>query len=214
MIGFPMRRSAQANEKSRLPPGQKSANVRSSAPPAKTAVLRAFASLIATKHYDEIRIGEIIDRADVSRSSFYEHFSGKQDLLTLSIAHPFKILADGIFSASPSALIPLLEHFWSNRAFARGVLQGAVRQRTATVLVVQIERQLKQYETASLEKFRLPRRLLAWQLTETTLGLITAWLTGEARCSTSEMAHALSRSVHAVVEAMRHRPPFPSTITR
>jgi AcrR family transcriptional regulator len=189
--------------KSRRPPGQKSEFVRSRPQPAKAAVLRAFAELVGTKQYDEIAITEIIGRAKVSRSSFYEHFHGKLDLLTCSIAGPFKMLADGSLSSTQTRLVPLLDHFWSNRAFARGVLLGSVRQRTATVLVLEIENGLKSLDTASRTKYRLPRRLLAWQLAETMLGLITAWLTGEARCSASEMADGLVRSSHAVLEAMR-----------
>jgi hypothetical protein len=123
--------------------------------------------------------------------------------LTCSIAGPFKMLADGSLSSTQTRLVPLLDHFWSNRAFARGVLLGSVRQRTATVLVLEIENGLKSLDTASRTKYRLPRRLLAWQLAETMLGLITAWLTGEARCSTPEMADGLVRSSHAVLEAMR-----------
>ena len=198
-----MRRSREAKGKSRALPGQSIEFVRSRVQPAKTAVLRAFAELIGTKQYDEISVAELIGRAAVSRSSFYEHFNGKQDLLTQSIAGPFQILADGLLCAKQPQLVPLLEHFWTNRAFARGVLQGSVRQRAATVLVLEIENRLKRRETESRAKYRLPRRLLAWQLSETTLGLITAWLAGEARCSASELADGLSRSSHAVMEAMR-----------
>jgi AcrR family transcriptional regulator len=197
-----MRRSAKTKGKARVPPGQTVEIVRSRAQPAKAAVLRAFAELVGTKQYDEITVGEIIGRAGVSRSTFYEHFSGKADLLTRSITGPFKVLADGILSAAQSKLLPLLEHFWSNRAFARGVLLGSVRQRVATVLVLEIENRLKRDATGSRAMYRLPRRLMAWQLAETMLGLITAWLTGEARCSPSELADGLSRSTHAVLEAM------------
>jgi len=198
-----MRRSREAKGKSRASPGQTIEIVRSRTQPAKAAVLRAFAELIGTKQYDEIAVGEIIGRAAVSRSSFYEHFRGKQDLLTRSIAGPFKILAHGVLSAAQPKLVPLLEHFWSNRAFARGVLMGSIRQRAANVLVLEIDNMLKHRETASRAKYRLPRRLMAWQLAESMLGLITAWLTGEARCSACELADGLSRSSHAVLEAMR-----------
>lgn len=198
-----MRRSREAKAKSRALPGQRIEIVRLRVQPAKTAVLRAFAELIGTKQYDEISVGEIIGRAAVSRSTFYEYFNGKQDLLTQSIAGPFQILADGLLCAKQRQLMPLLEHFWTNRAFARGVLQGSVRQRAATVLVLEIENRLKRRETESRAKYRLPRRLLAWQLTESTLGLITAWLAGEAGCSASELADGLSRASHAVMEAMR-----------
>jgi AcrR family transcriptional regulator len=199
-----MRRSRETKGKSRVPPGQTGEFVRSRSQPAKAAVLRAFAELVGTKQYDEIAASDIIRRAGVSRSTFYEHFNGKSDLLTRSIEDPFKILADSVLSVAQPKLVPLLEHFWSNRAFARGVLLGSVRPRVATVLVIQIENRLKRRETASRARYRLPRRLVAWQLTETMLGLITAWLTGEARCSESELADGLSRSSHAVLEAMRN----------
>jgi AcrR family transcriptional regulator len=199
-----MRRSRETRGKSRALPGQTSEIVRSRAQPAKAAILQAFGELIGTKQYDEITVAEIIGRAAVSRSTFYEHFRGKQDLLTQSIAGPFKILADGILSAAHPKLVPLLEHFWSNRHFARGVLLGAVRQRTASVLVQQVENRLERYETESRARYRLPRRLMAWQLTESTLGLIAAWLTGEARCAAAELADGLLRSSHAVLAAMRY----------
>jgi AcrR family transcriptional regulator len=178
--------------------------VRSRAQPAKAAVSRAFAELIGSRQYDEITVREIIARAAVSRSTFYEHYRCKPDLLTRSIAGPFKILADGILSAAQPQLVPLLEHFWSNRAFARGVLLGSVRQRAASVLVLEIENRLKRRETESRARYRLPRRLMAWHLTESLLGLITAWLAGEARCSASELADGLSRSSHAVLQALRY----------
>jgi AcrR family transcriptional regulator len=199
-----MRRSTQDKGKTQAAPGQTIEIVRSRAQPAKSAVLRAFAELVASKQYDEITVGEIIGRADVSRSSFYEHFSGKTDLLTRSIAGPFKILADGVLAAAQSKLVPLLEHFWSNRAFARGVLLGSIRPRVATVLVLEIENRLKRQAIGSSAMYRLPRRLVAWQLAETTLGLITAWISGEARCSPSELADGLFRSTQAVLGAMRH----------
>jgi AcrR family transcriptional regulator len=197
-----MRRSGETKGKSRAPPGQTNQFVRSRAQPAKAAVLRAFAELVGTKQYDEIKVGEIIGRAGVSRSTFYEHFSGKSDLLTRSIAGPFKTMADGILSAAHSNLVPLLEHFWSNRAFARAVLLGSVRQRVTTVLVLEIENRLKRHAIGSSAIYRLPRRLISWQLAETMLGLITAWLAGEARCSPVELADGLSRSTHAVLDAM------------
>jgi AcrR family transcriptional regulator len=199
-----MRRLRETRGNSRTLPGQTIEIVRSRAQPAKAAVLQAFSELVGARQYDEITVGEIIRRAAVSRSTFYEHFRGKQDLLTQSIAGPFQNLAEGILSPSQPRLVPLLEHFWSNRHFARGVLLGSVRQRTATVLVLEIDNRLKHHETELRAKYRLPRRLMAWQVTESVLGLITAWLTGEARCSASELADGLSRSTHAVLEAMRY----------
>ncbi len=45
---------------------------------------RALAALILEKRYEKITVQNIIDRADVSRSTFYAHFLDKEDLLVSS----------------------------------------------------------------------------------------------------------------------------------
>ena len=45
----------------------------------------ALASLIREKPYDSIVVKEILDRANVGRSTFYTHFRDKDDLLVSSI---------------------------------------------------------------------------------------------------------------------------------
>jgi AcrR family transcriptional regulator len=41
----------------------------------------AFIALVVEKGYEAITVQDVLDRADVGRSTFYAHFSGKQDLL-------------------------------------------------------------------------------------------------------------------------------------
>ena len=49
------------------------------------ALRDALASLIGEKPYDEIVVKEILDRADVGRSTFYMHFRDKDELLLSGI---------------------------------------------------------------------------------------------------------------------------------
>jgi AcrR family transcriptional regulator len=42
---------------------------------------QALLELILEKHYDSITVQDIIDRADVGRSTFYVHYRDKEDLL-------------------------------------------------------------------------------------------------------------------------------------
>ena len=44
-------------------------------------LMDALIALLAVKPYDEISINEIVDRANVGRSTFYAHYQSKDDLL-------------------------------------------------------------------------------------------------------------------------------------
>lgn len=47
----------------------------------RTAIFRAFTRLLEQKPYSALTVQEIIDEADISRSTFYAHFETKDELL-------------------------------------------------------------------------------------------------------------------------------------
>ena len=47
----------------------------------RTAIFGAFTELLSKKEFHQITVGEIIDKADVGRSTFYAHFETKDFLL-------------------------------------------------------------------------------------------------------------------------------------
>lgn len=85
----------------------------------------ALGSLIREKAYDRITVADILDRAKVSRSTFYIHFRNKDDLLTSSM----RALFLGVLSASGRTTVevaermvafslPLLTHIHQHRRSA------------------------------------------------------------------------------------------------
>ena len=47
----------------------------------REAIFNAFTELLSKKDFNQITVGEIIDRADIGRATFYSHFETKDFLL-------------------------------------------------------------------------------------------------------------------------------------
>src|SRR5262245_15537403 len=89
----------------------------------ETLLREALAALIREKPYDDIVVKEILDRANVGRSTFYTHFRDKDDLLLSGIRDMLRSArpaAGGRAAAKPSEGIvwfslPILEHIEKHR---------------------------------------------------------------------------------------------------
>jgi AcrR family transcriptional regulator len=111
----------------------------------------AFLSLVIEKGYEKTTIQDILDRADIGRSTFYAHYRDKAGLLTASFdemhAQLQRQLADipatsSIDVALPAAL--LFEHAYRNQRIYRalcGHQGGAVVQRHLRRLIGDLLRQ-------------------------------------------------------------------------
>jgi len=100
----------------------------------RAAVYKAFTELLREKPYTLITIQDIIDRANIGRSTFYAHFETKDDLLNVLCADIFEHVFsehlheeyDHDFSLAGKGLIPelthILYHLNDNRGYIRGIL--------------------------------------------------------------------------------------------
>jgi len=92
----------------------------------RQSVFHAFTSLLESKTYSNITVQEIIDRADIGRSTFYAHFETKDDLLrelcaelfghiissAMDCTHTHGLYSDG--EAPESVFCHLLQHLQEN----------------------------------------------------------------------------------------------------
>jgi len=88
------------------------------------ALLEAFRDLILTSGYDGMKVGDIIERANVGRSTFYEHFTSKDDILKQSLTAPFAILAGVVGKSHAQPHLELIEERLA--AESRGGAKSAV----------------------------------------------------------------------------------------
>lgn len=100
----------------------------------RKAVFQAFITLLGEKSYNNITVQEIIDRADIGRSTFYAHFETKDDLLkelceelfghiidsAMDCTHTHGLYSDG--NAPESVFCHLLQHLQENDSNILGLL--------------------------------------------------------------------------------------------
>ncbi len=168
----------------------------------RRALLEAFFTLAMERRYEDIQVNDIIRRAGVGRSTFYEHFSGKNALLVTSLNGPFGILANAVQETGDvHKLTALLLHFQENRALTRSILTGPLRPRTLGVLTKLIQRRLTAHRRGR-RALMVPTHLAAVQLAEGLMAPISAWVSGDSNCPAEVLALALHRTSTAVIAAL------------
>jgi len=62
----------------------------------RRAIYEAFEDLMSTEHYQQVTVAQIIERADIGRSTFYAHFETKDDLLQDMCQDMFDHIFEGV----------------------------------------------------------------------------------------------------------------------
>jgi AcrR family transcriptional regulator len=75
-------------------------------------VSSAFAELLVEKPYDEILVQDILDRADIGRTTFYAHYFDKEDVLNSMIEEQLSMFTHQIAQTTArQRVMPSLELF-------------------------------------------------------------------------------------------------------
>ena len=122
----------------------------------REALHKALMSLALEKEYDAITVQEVLDRADIGRSTFYTHFQSKDELLISGIHHLRVTLEAALEQKKKSAKChenviafsrPMFEHAYGYREIYFALLNtGAwpmVRQQLQEVVEELIRRECK-----------------------------------------------------------------------
>ena len=168
-------------------------------------LLRAFRDIMFERGYNRLTVRELIVRAGIARSTFYEYFDDKSDVLRLSVQPFLAVLATCAVADRPSATIAsVLEHFQRNRNLALAMGKGEARELMMTFLAEEIERCFNETARTADARAELPTSLVAYQIAGAQLALIDAWLRKPQPPSATAIAAALFQTSHAMATALLH----------
>ncbi len=161
-------------------------------------IVEAFHRLVLHRRYEAINVADVVARAGVGRSTFYEHFGGKAELLRHAVAPVLAPLAAAVTDDGEcSSVEAMLDHVEFNRAATLSMLAGPGGVEVERTLAELIDHRLPPGANNAL-----PRALLARQVAHAQLGVLRAWLEPSARpCPASTLAASLVRTTRALARA-------------
>jgi AcrR family transcriptional regulator len=169
----------------------------------------ALMALMQEKRYDDITVQDIIDRANVGRSTFYAHYQDKEDLMVSGLMHLMQILSGMVAQPSKTGdvrLLPtqeLFEHVRENHTLFRGVVRG----RGLEIFFGKGQEYWSQKLTADLQarlppgkQPAVPVPVLAQFLAGAFVTVLRWWLDGDMPYSPREMDEMMQKLVTPVIQ--------------
>lgn len=166
----------------------------------------ALGDLIRTKRYEAITVQEITERANVGRSTFYAHFTDKDDLVADSVRR----MVGGLEADEPNArntFSPSLGLFHHVEAFAEHYLMMA-RGRHLTLFLDGLQRELTAMFVDRLSprlpesgEPRVPVPLLAAMLAGMLITTVRTWLESDMAAPAEEVDRCYRVAAEAALRA-------------
>jgi len=164
----------------------------------RQAIHEAIFSLMQEKQYSKITIQDIIDRANVGRSTFYSHFDTKDELLLSSVDHLFEMLNKYISSyieqnADQPRLIPVTEFFEHIKENNR-IMKGLLKSDGADLFFDKVQNywndKMERYILSKLPEGtepNIPVSVLANHITSTLVNLLKWWVKNKMSYTPKQM---------------------------
>jgi AcrR family transcriptional regulator len=166
-------------------------------------VFAAFTELVTEKHYDEISVQDILDRAGIGRTTFYSHYFDKDDVLETITEQLVELLMRQVAqSAARQRIVPSLDvfqhiaqspdqHF---RAFMRGHASEHLWEALQTAFCKAVEPALAALCAESeLTSPTIPLNVISQYLVSTLFSLLKWWLSADMPYSPEEMDSIFQR---------------------
>jgi AcrR family transcriptional regulator len=163
----------------------------------------ALVELMLEKHFERITVQDILDRADVGRSTFYAHYTDKESLLISQIEHVIHELEAYTTEAGGKnhGLLPSLELFRHVKE-QRRLMQAFVWGRGAEILTQDFQAQVSKIIEQNIRSmvvdtvaFSLPLSVVAKFVASTFVMLLRWWFDEEMQHTPEQMDEMFQKLV-------------------
>jgi AcrR family transcriptional regulator len=178
----------------------------------RRALQDALVALMTEKGYEAVTVQDIIDRADVGRSTFYTHYVGKDELLQDSFARLRSILEQPVTTQSAgrrplSFSLPLFRHAHEQQQLSRAVFsrpgQPPIRQQLDELLAGVVRAEFTTLLGADPVS-RIPLEALVRYVVGACRALLEWWLTIDTAASPEDMDRIFQALVTPGIRAAIH----------
>jgi AcrR family transcriptional regulator len=165
----------------------------------RRALKEALTDLILEKGYEGVSVQDVIDRADVGRSTFYAHFIDKDDLLMAILADlEMPGLDPSSWKSDDPAFgwtLALFRHFGSVKRLFKAVASSSLARRETTQRLEQLARAelLRLHVATKLDAFRV--ETVVRFLVGTFIGFMDWWMREENEHLPAEQVDHAFRSL-------------------
>lgn len=163
----------------------------------------ALVELIREKEYNTITVSDIIDRANVGRSTFYTHFRDKDDLFVGELDRVIELLSQRIPNQEEMPFFPslgLFRHVGEEYQLYKSLLWGPGIDLLIKHMQKSLSKRIEQGLLESGKEFNVPIPILANFIAGSFLTLLQWWLENKMVYSPEEMDKTFKELIMAGLE--------------
>ena len=165
---------------------------------------QAFVELLREKGNGAITVSDIIERANIGRSTFYSHYQDKDDLFVNELDRVIEVLSHRIPTQAEMPFFPslgLFEHVGEEYELYKALLWTP----GIDLLIKHMQKSLSQRIEQGLQQtgkeFEVPIPLLANFIAGSFLTLLKWWLENKKIYSSEQMDEMFKRLINSGIEA-------------
>jgi len=156
----------------------------------------ALLSLILEKGYEAVTVQDVIDRANVGRSTFYAHFQDKEDLLLSGFEHLRTQLEEHLRNKPGTVDSPwtLSLSMFQHAQEYRRVYKAFVGEKGSHTMLGHAQKYLMAFigehlktQTSPKKKGKIPLEILTFYIVNTLTALMAWWLDNDVPYSAEQM---------------------------